>query len=355
MEFCLGIHKIWSSTGTNGRYPRSLTPGRLDSHPPLFLKVQCVLLQGTTRAVFLSLSWPHAGEPTYGALFDFSYDSSAYNLIPGRPTQTDMIGSSGCGGIRASYDAGSEVSGEADIVNVGSPGAYASFRSTQTQYIASWLQSSSLIGATIAVHMRMRSATWSMADTILIHFKSDSTRMNRFGITGTPSIGSIFCFTETLASGGTESVISTGTLTDWHTYACTVDTSANTLSRYLDGVLVATTTGLSISSTAFASPASTRYIYITPDANSDMDIKSLYVFKATKTAAQVAALHNFMLLNGTPCAIQRRVSCGVLLIMNESNVPSVITTIQPRYTAHMFICRWAASDAVNARCCHQLS
>jgi hypothetical protein len=257
------------------------------------------------RAVFLSLSWPHAGEPTYGALFDFSYDSSAYNLIPGRPTQADMIGSSACGGIRASYAAGNQVSGEADVVNVGSPGAYASFRSTQTKYIASWLQSSSISGATIAVHMRMRSATWSLADTILIDFRSVSgTQMSGFGITGAFSIGSIFCYTETMAGVATETVISTGTHTDWHTYTCTVDTVANTVSRYLDGVLVATTTGLSIGSAANASPASTRYMYITPDANSDMDIKSLYVFRTVKTATEVAALHSFMLLNGTPCAIQ---------------------------------------------------
>jgi hypothetical protein len=257
------------------------------------------------RNVDLSLPWPHAGEPTYGAHFDFSYDSSAYNLIPGRPTQTDMIGSSACGGIRASYRTSSTVSGEADVFNVGSPGAYASFRNTVTDYRATWPQSSSNTDATIAIHMKMRSASWFEADPVLIDFKSASgMQLDLFGFIGTGTVGKVSCLTRSYANVYTTQEVSTGTHTAWHTYICTVDTVANTLTAYLDGVLVGTSTGLAIDGTAFQDPATSRNIDIAQDTDSHMDVKSLYVFLTAKTATEVAALHDVMILNGTPCAIQ---------------------------------------------------
>jgi hypothetical protein len=257
------------------------------------------------RDVFLSLQRPYAGEPTYDALFDFSYDSSAYSLIPGRATQTDIIGSSACGGKRASYKTGNTASGEADVVNVGSPGAYASIRNTNTEYQASWLQSSSISGATIAIHMKMRSAGWHEADPILIDFDSVSgTQLDLFGIIGHSTVGKVSCFSNSYSGVNTEQQISIGTHTEWHTYICTINTVANTLSSYLDGILVGTRTGLNIDSTPFQNPATTRYIYITPEANSELDVKSLYVFLTEKTATEVAALHELMILNGTPCAFR---------------------------------------------------
>jgi hypothetical protein len=258
----------------------------------------------SARDVDLNLPWPYAGEPAYGAHFDFSYDSSAYSLISGRPTQTDMIGSSACGGIRASYMAGNTASGEADVVNVGSPGAYASFRNTVTDYQATWLQSSSLTGATVSIHMKMRSASWFEADPVLIDFKSASgAQLDLFGLIGTGTVGRVSCLTRTWNNVYTTLVVSTGTHTEWHTYMCTVDTVANTLTAYLDGVLVGTSPGLAIDSTAFQNPATSRYINIAQDTDSHMDVKSLYVFLTAKTATEVAALHDLMILNGTPCAI----------------------------------------------------
>jgi hypothetical protein len=200
--------------------------------------------------------------------------------------------------------AGNTASGKADVVNVGSPGAYASFRNTVTDYRATWLQSSSITGATISIHMKMRSASWAVADPVLIDFDSASgTQLDLFAIIGTLTVGQVNCMTRSHANVYTGQEIGRGVHTVWHTYTCTIDTVAKTLSTYLDGVLVSTSTGLAIDSTAFKNPATPRYITIAPDNNSNLDVKSLYVFLTAKTATEIAALHDSMLLNGTPCAI----------------------------------------------------
>jgi hypothetical protein len=241
----------------------------------------------------------HAGEPTYNAIFSFSYVISAYNLIPGRPTQTNQIGSPACGGLVLAYDAFNDMGEEADAVYPGSPGGYVSFRGGATWYKAFMAVSSPVSAATIAVHVRVRSG-WSSADFII--YVLPATASPQFSVlllTGTSS--SIFC--KVFTSSASHSVfVTTPTLNEWHTYACTYDTTSDILAAYMDGSIVGMISATGTSSSTTSLSGSNAQVSIAPDLASHMDLKAAYSFASKKTASEIAELHSLMILDGTPRA-----------------------------------------------------
>jgi hypothetical protein len=239
-----------------------------------------------------------AGQAAYGALLDFSYVSSAFSLVSGRPTQADKLGSNDCGAERTLYE-GTTAGAEANAVNVGSPGGYASSRTGTTKYRSSITVSPAASSGTITAHLRVRS---SWVDALYLELPGSNSAywkhlaLGSSGDSGTGT-GHMKCSVWSASSFFAEYIITTPTIGVWNTYACTYSVSSATLKAYMNGALVGTTSAVTQSvSTGFGS------IYIFPKANANMDVKSAYVFLSQKTATQITDLHNLMITNGTPCA-----------------------------------------------------
>jgi hypothetical protein len=240
-----------------------------------------------------------AGQAAFGAVLDFSYDSSAFSLISGRPTQAGKLGSTACGGYQAEY-LGPTAGAEADVVNVGSPGGYASSRTGTTKYKYSFTLSTTVSAGTVAAHLRVRSP-WT--DAMYLELPGSTTAhwkhlvLGSSGSSGTGTGPHIKCSVWSPSSFVAEIIITAPTVGVWTTYACTYSVDSDILRAYMNGALVGTTSAvLQTVSTGSGS------IGIFPTATANMDVKSAYVFFFQKTATEIADLHNLMITNGTPCA-----------------------------------------------------
>jgi hypothetical protein len=96
-------------------------------------------------------------------------------------------------------------------------------------------------------------------------------------------------------------IVTSPTLNVWYTFTCTYSMSSRTLSAYKDGSLVGTYVVPSGGLTVYSS--GTGYTGVFPLANANVDIKSAYSFLTEKNATEVSALHNLMILDGTPRAL----------------------------------------------------
>jgi hypothetical protein len=240
-----------------------------------------------------------AGQAAFGAVLDFSYDSSAFSLISGRPTQAGKLGSTACGGYQAVY-LGPTAGAEADVVNVGSPGGYVSSRSGTTKYMYSFTVSAAASGGTVAAHLRVRS---SWTDAVYLELPGSTTAHWKhlvLGSSGSGGVGAglkIKCSLWSPSTFVAEIIITVPTVGDWNTYACTYSVDSDILRGYMNGALVGTTSAvLETVSTGSGS------IGIFPKLTANMDVKSAYVFFVQKTETEIADLHNLMITNGTPCA-----------------------------------------------------
>jgi hypothetical protein len=240
----------------------------------------------------------HAGEPTYNAILSFSYVISAYNLIPGRLAQTNQIGSPACGGIALAYSS-NQIGGEADAVDAGSPGGYASFRATSTLYYHPIGVLTALSAVTLAAHVRVRSG-WTGADVMHMFVPAISgSQLNAILLAGQSS--QIYCEVYSYDNGAIVAVTSP-MVNVWHTYTCTFDTTSDILSAYMDGVLVGTAYTSATSSATEETSGYGGYMSLAPELDTNMDLKAAYAFTTKKDATEVAALHASMILDGTPCA-----------------------------------------------------
>jgi hypothetical protein len=236
-----------------------------------------------------------AGEPTYNAMLSFSYVISAYDLITGTPTQTNKIGSSACGGAALSY--GGMTSGEAVAVYAGSPGGYASFPGTDGSYYEFVEISSGVSAATLTAHIRVRSG-WTDAD--IMHVMLPVIASSQFQwIVLAGSSSQIQCIVYT-ASNAYSLLITTPPFNEWHTYACAYDTASDILAAYMDGSYVDMRTASTEISSSTPEANNYGFLSIAPEVGAHMDLKAAYFFISKKTAAEIQALHNMMILDGTP-------------------------------------------------------
>jgi hypothetical protein len=241
----------------------------------------------------------HAGDTYYDAMFSFSYVISAYNLIPGRLTQTDKIGSPACGGVVLSYDSTS-VGQEADAVNPGSPGGYASFRGgSQTTYRAFMNVASPISGATLAVLVRVRSG-WVHADFITIMFPATSSTQLQWMVIATDASipHCIICSVQACHAEYFDYL----PVNEWHTYACTYDTTTDILAAYFDGSMVGTKTAIATSTSTTSLSGVSAHMYMADDTDSYIDFKAAYLFSSGKNPSQIEDIHNWMLIQGDPRA-----------------------------------------------------
>jgi hypothetical protein len=241
----------------------------------------------------------HAGDLTYDAMFSFSYVISAYNLIPGRPTQTNKIGSPACGGFVLSYDSTS-VGQEADAVYPGSPGGYARIRGgSQTTYRAFMNVASPISGATMAAHVRVRSG-WVQSHFMSIMFPATSSTQLQWMVLAT-DLSTPHCVICSVQSCYAE-YFNYLPVNIWHTYACTYDTTSDILAAYFDGALVGTETAIATSTSTTSLSGVSGHMYMADDTDSYIDFKAAYLFSSGKTASQIEELHNMMIFDGTPRA-----------------------------------------------------
>jgi hypothetical protein len=240
-----------------------------------------------------------AGEPTYNAMLSFSYVISAYGLITGRPTQTNKIGSSACGGVVLSYGSGGDVSGEAVAVYAGSPGGYASFPGTAGSYYSFVDISSGVSAVTVTAHVRVR---WGWTEADIMNMMLPVIVSSQFQwIVLAGSSSQIWCIVFT-PSNAYSLLITTPPFNEWHTYACAYDTASDILAAYMDGSYVNMRTASTTSSSTTPESGNSAYISIAPDVGAYMDLKAVYLFRSMKTASEIEDLHNMMILDGTPRA-----------------------------------------------------
>jgi hypothetical protein len=201
---------------------------------------------------------------------------------------------------------------EAGVVNAGSPGGYIESSTGYTGYKASYDVNTAVGAATLGVYVRLQ-AGWTTNSVVDVGFPYvQSYELNWFSIgTGEfrepdtikcSSSSSSSSISSVLASPGDHEValVANPALGVWSTYICTLDVASLTLSAYVDGSLVGTTSisASTLPSSTTALSSQQGYLSLYPVRDARLDIGSAYFFDFAKNAREVSDLHDLMTLAG---------------------------------------------------------